>query len=122
MWLQENVLDAPQSDAVDPAQSQQELVDVTSTVNHYIHLQENARTHHNAMQQHGVPDPHTIANLTPLADGHIGSNLAVGADLRIGVQDNIALKAWPLRQLAGIPLAQGTQVELQTCATAPLPS
>ncbi len=72
--------------------------------------------HLDAVQQHTVHQPHAVADLAQLADGHVGADLAVLADGRLRVHDDVARKGLPGGQLLGLPLPQTRQVQRQPCA------
>ena len=60
--------------------------------------------HLHPMQQHRVRDAHAVGNLTLNADGDIGANTAVLANLGGGVHHIIAHEAVSLRQAIWVPL------------------
>ena len=67
------------------------------------------------MQEHRVGNAAPVLQNALNADGDVGANLAVLADLGGGVHDDVALVLGAARQLVrGCP-PQGSQVQLQPC-------
>ena len=71
--------------------------------------------HSDSVQQHGAGDADAVADLALDADGHVGPDLAVLADLGGGVHDVVAHKLGAGGQVPGGAPPEGRQVQLQSC-------
>ena len=77
--------------------------------------------HLDAVQEDGVRHAHAILQLAANADGHVGPDFAVLADLGAGVHNHVALVLGAARQLVRRRPPQGRQVQLQACAPSAKP-
>lgn len=69
------------------------------------------------VQEHSVCNAHAVLQLTADADGHVGADLAVLANLGGGVHDDIADVLGPAGQLVRVRAPQRGQMQLQTCTS-----